>query len=344
VGTCCTRLTQCPAGADCGTIPDGCGGTVTCGPATCSGVNRSCGAGAPGTPNVCGCVPQCANAVCGDPDACGGKCQTGTCGANLYCGNGKCCAYGQLACNNVCLDVLSNNLNCGACGNICGGGSTCQAGRCSCQNPTEAADGHCCPAGFTFQRDHGSQRYNCYKGPFTAATHAEALARCKAETGGADGGVSALGAGRSPLTRLSLPAGQCGSVWQSGLLDAGVTLAPTVSTETATTCAPGCTQASCACSTCASCAATTSAGCSQPYYCAIEASGAQLLTCAGGDDSLCPPGSICLSIFGPGTCLVFGTQKGCVLDGDCPVRPDGGAGICNSRTGAAALTGNCQFF
>ncbi len=33
---CCTPIASCPAGDNCGTIPDGCGGTVSCGPA-CSG-------------------------------------------------------------------------------------------------------------------------------------------------------------------------------------------------------------------------------------------------------------------------------------------------------------------
>lgn len=345
-GTCCARLTACPPGADCGTLPDGCGGTLTCGPQACSGFNRTCGGGAPGRPNVCGCAPQCAGAVCGAPDGCGGQCQSGSCASGLTCTNGQCCAFGQASCNGACIDVLSNNLSCGTCGNVCAGGSTCQGGRCSCRNPTEAADGHCCPAGFTFERDHGAQQYYCYKGPFPAATHAQALARCKQETGGADGGVSALGAGRSTLGRLSLPSGQCGAVWQAGLLETGVTLAATGSTEAVGTCAAGCTQASCACSTCASCAASSTAalGCTQPYYCALEPSGAQQLSCNTGEDSLCPPGSICLAIFGPGSCLVFGFQAGCVLDSDCGPRPDGGAGICNSRNGPASLTGICQFF
>jgi hypothetical protein len=47
----CTPKTSCPAGDNCGTIPNGCGGTVTCGPA-CPGL-LVCGGG--GTSNVCGC-------------------------------------------------------------------------------------------------------------------------------------------------------------------------------------------------------------------------------------------------------------------------------------------------
>src|SRR5205807_2455872 len=49
----CSPLTACPGPDDCGTIPDGCGGSVSCGDAGCSAPN-TCGGG--GTPNVCGCT------------------------------------------------------------------------------------------------------------------------------------------------------------------------------------------------------------------------------------------------------------------------------------------------
>jgi hypothetical protein len=49
VGGACTPATHCPAGENCGTAPNGCGGTISCG--TCAG-STTCGGG--GTPNVCG--------------------------------------------------------------------------------------------------------------------------------------------------------------------------------------------------------------------------------------------------------------------------------------------------
>ncbi len=48
-GSSCTPLTACPAADNCGTISDGCTGTLNCG--TCSG-SQTCGGG--GTSNVCG--------------------------------------------------------------------------------------------------------------------------------------------------------------------------------------------------------------------------------------------------------------------------------------------------
>jgi hypothetical protein len=68
----CVPKTTCPGGDNCGTIADGCGGTVSCGPA-CT-LPQTCGGG--GTPNVCGCTKTtCAaqNAECGMvADGCGG--------------------------------------------------------------------------------------------------------------------------------------------------------------------------------------------------------------------------------------------------------------------------------
>jgi hypothetical protein len=50
-GTCCTPTTTCPNGDNCGTVPDGCGGTVGCGTCTPPDI---CGGG--GVSNQCGCT------------------------------------------------------------------------------------------------------------------------------------------------------------------------------------------------------------------------------------------------------------------------------------------------
>jgi hypothetical protein len=64
----CEPTTCAALGFDCGTAPDGCGGTLDCG--TCASP-RTCGAD---EPNVCGCAPRaCAYTDCGvTPDGCGG--------------------------------------------------------------------------------------------------------------------------------------------------------------------------------------------------------------------------------------------------------------------------------
>jgi hypothetical protein len=78
-------------GANCGSVPDGCGGTIpSCG--TC-GANESCGGG--GVPHVCGgCVPDtCAahNYGCGSmPDGCGNTVVCGPAFFNQGPGNNPC--------------------------------------------------------------------------------------------------------------------------------------------------------------------------------------------------------------------------------------------------------------
>ncbi|MDY7229329.1 hypothetical protein [Hyalangium rubrum] len=85
----CTPVSCEDRGANCGTLPDGCGGTLNCG--GCAD-GQSCGLH---QPNVCGtqaCAPrtcQEAGAFCGAiEDGCGGTIQCGTCGAGMTCGGG----------------------------------------------------------------------------------------------------------------------------------------------------------------------------------------------------------------------------------------------------------------
>jgi hypothetical protein len=73
----CTPITTCPAGDDCGSVPDDCGGTLNCG--TCTAPN-TCGGG--GTANVCGCTPR----RCADVGASCGTISDG-CGGTISCGN-----------------------------------------------------------------------------------------------------------------------------------------------------------------------------------------------------------------------------------------------------------------
>jgi len=137
----CVKLTTCPQPDNCGTISDGCGGTVSCGPACTA--PQTCGGG--GTANVCGCTPtvtMCPTGTnCGTvADGCGGTVSCGpACTAPQTCGGG-----GMV---NVCgctpTTCTAQNAECGTisdgCGAMltcptCSGATTCVANKCVAEN------------------------------------------------------------------------------------------------------------------------------------------------------------------------------------------------------------------
>ncbi|MES1176478.1 MAG: hypothetical protein ABUL62_19295 [Myxococcales bacterium] len=93
----CVPSGKCPANADCGYAPDGCGGLISCGKCP---TGEACGVGNPPVPNKCGkgtqeCVPEtCATLKkeCGPAaDGCGDKIDScGNCDAGELCVQGKC--------------------------------------------------------------------------------------------------------------------------------------------------------------------------------------------------------------------------------------------------------------
>ncbi|MFL5321606.1 MAG: hypothetical protein ACJ790_18225 [Myxococcaceae bacterium] len=93
----CTPFTCDLLGKNCGTVSDGCGGTLDCG--ACSG-KASCGGG--GVTNVCGCTPIPEASVCAD--------------AGIGCGS----FFFSDGCN------PPKTISCGGCGS----GQTCNAGSC----------------------------------------------------------------------------------------------------------------------------------------------------------------------------------------------------------------------
>ena len=134
----CTPTTCAAQGATCGTISDGCGGTLNCG--TCP-AGQTCGGG--GVANVCGaCVPKtcaqqgfnCGAATdgCGNIINCGACLSPQTCGgggvANA-CGPGTCvpktCAQLGVSCGPA-PDGCGNIIQCGS----CPAGHTCVTGVC----------------------------------------------------------------------------------------------------------------------------------------------------------------------------------------------------------------------
>ena len=125
-GTCCTPTTCQAQGKNCGSIPDGCGGSLDCG--TCN-APQICGGG--GTANVC--CPLCGGTTCvdldSDRDHCG-TCGT-TCPGTTTCVSGECvCPSGETLCGSLCVDLGTNPEYCGNCNTTCPGGSSCIDGVC----------------------------------------------------------------------------------------------------------------------------------------------------------------------------------------------------------------------
>ncbi len=146
----CVKITTCPTGTNCGTISDGCGGTLSCGPACTA--PQTCGGG--GTANVCGCTPSVtcpAGANCGSVDnGCGMMVSCGpACTAPQTCGGGGtanvCGCTPSVTCP-AGADCGSVDDGCGAmvsCGSACTAPQSCGGGGmpnvCGCTKTTCAA-------------------------------------------------------------------------------------------------------------------------------------------------------------------------------------------------------------
>lgn len=146
--TAATKATACN-GLNCGTVGDGCGGTIDCTVGTGCTAPAICGGG--GKPNVCGggvvtadggpgggtCIPK-TNAACtaGDcgpfADGCGGSYTCGT--APNYCPSGQTCGLGGASkCGaNACVPktraVACSGLDCGIAADGCGCAYSCWPG------------------------------------------------------------------------------------------------------------------------------------------------------------------------------------------------------------------------
>jgi hypothetical protein len=74
----------------------------------------------------------------------GSKCSHGDQCCSNYCANNVCtCSPGQTNCNGTCVDLQTNNNNCGTCGNVCPSGATCSGGQCLCPPGLTNCNGTC---------------------------------------------------------------------------------------------------------------------------------------------------------------------------------------------------------
>jgi hypothetical protein len=170
-GTCC-QPRSCPAGLDCGTVDDHCGGQARCGPETCAPPDHPCQQTAcqanvcttedrpTSTPcddgNACTTQDRCeagacmgTPVVCDDPPACrvamGATCSAGTCtyspaAAGTACGSGPCdtcdgagsCVRGTPCAGGVCCAPGTEVCHQGVCALTCPGSTRCPAGAAGC--------------------------------------------------------------------------------------------------------------------------------------------------------------------------------------------------------------------
>ncbi len=344
----CVPLTACPAGDNCGTISNNCGGTVTCGTGTCP-TGETC------TNNVCAstCVPLTACPAgdnCGTiSNGCGGTvtCGTGTCPTGETCSNNVCgstcvpvttcptgdncgtisngcggtlscgtCATGQTCngnvCGNTCLTACPTGSNCGTLSNGCGGtllcGGACATGETCTNNVCGSTCLTACPTG----ANCGTLSNNC------GGTLVCGGACTGTETCGGGGVANVCGGGCVPAT--TCPAGDnCGTASDGcgGMISCGT--CATGDTCTNNVCGTTCTPLrSCPTGNCG----TMSDGCGGMVTCTGTCAAPE--TCGGGN---------------PGVANVCGcTPISSCAPGYCGPVPDGCNGMFNCGGCAAGQT------
>ena len=148
--TACVPITSCPLGDNCGTLPNGCGGTVSCGGA-CTASDQchvaSC------VSNVCTNTAVTDGTTCNDGSACTGNdvCTGGTCGGTAVV---VCTAMDQChvagTCNpatGMCSNPAANDGTTCNDGNLCTTNDVCTSGSCSGTAVTCTAMDQCHVAG-----------------------------------------------------------------------------------------------------------------------------------------------------------------------------------------------------
>ncbi|MBI2391117.1 MAG: hypothetical protein HYV09_16110 [Deltaproteobacteria bacterium] len=237
----CTKRTCAEQGIECGSAPDGCGGTLTCG--TCPsgmvcGTGGKC-AGTSCTPTTCAAL----GVECGSwSNGCGGiltcgTCTTGTCGGGgvpgkcggATCTPKKCSDYGY-ECGSW-ADGCGTVLNCGTCTPpaTCGGlGVTGKCGYSTCTKKTCAEMGVSC--GMSGDGCGGTQDCGACDGGVPTCTPLTCGGRCGPQGDGCGGVLTcpACPGGTCTKTTCEAAGAECGSYPDGcgGLLDCGTCVAP----------------------------------------------------------------------------------------------------------------------
>jgi hypothetical protein len=128
---------------------------------------------------------------------------------DLRCG-GVACDADQTCCNGTCVNVDSDNTNCGACGNACSAPQVCSAGTCHCSGgPGCMAGETCCPGigcvDLATDRNHcGACNKTCNPGEDCAAN----ACNCAGGAACGVGGLCCTSAGKCSTDGVSC---QCGA-------------------------------------------------------------------------------------------------------------------------------------
>lgn len=200
---CCTPTTCVAAGATCGSISDGCGGTLSCGSCT---TPQTCGGS--GTANVCG-VGSCTPTTC---LARGFNCGTASngCGATLNCGT---CTSPQICSGNVCgctpRTSCPTGQNCGTAPDGCGGTVSCG----SCTAPeicAGAGSPNVCGAPCVPTTCQASG-YNCGSAP-DGCGQTISCGSCNGNRTCGGGGRNVCGTGACTVTTCAAQGKNCGII------------------------------------------------------------------------------------------------------------------------------------
>jgi len=135
--------------------------------------------------------------------------------------DGGACPNDQEQCDGDCVSVLTDESNCGECGNSCGSGSSCVEGTCTCQDGFESCDGACV--------DPQSDPDHCGGcGEACSAEEVCSLGGCSDEC---SDGLTACGRNCVDLDTSVLHCGECENACDGGRLCEGGDCACEVSDE-----------------------------------------------------------------------------------------------------------------
>ncbi|MBL8680783.1 MAG: hypothetical protein JNK05_16510 [Myxococcales bacterium] len=250
-----------------------------------------------GMPPEDACVPNCMGRRCGEPNGCGGICESGPCAGGEACNLGRCeCAPGFTSCGGTCrpdadiecMSGMTRSMSCGTCGSRM---DRCGAD-CRWQNGTCSGGGTCMPG----------------------EMQSEPCGRCgtRSRSCGADcnwgawGGCSGEGVCTAGMTE-SMPCGNCGT--QTRMCQADCRWGTFSACGGSGPCRPGETQSQ-ACGNCGTQSRTCGSTCQWPAF----------GTCTG--QGACAPGS---------------TRAGCDMCGVETCTSACTWGACAPRAGAQCL-------